>query len=238
MTTTGQYAFDPSAADVVLNAFAMAGQRPTMLTTEHFERAAYQSNLVGVDFTNRNPNRWQIEEVPFTLTAGVKTYSLPRETVAVSAVWVDQVNSNPAFSPVSRVLGPLSAVDYASIAMKDQQGTPNCYWFSLLTPIPTITLWLVPNDNPAYTMRVQTFKQQQDTNLRNGLTLDTPYRFLDAFTFGLAARLALLYPDPTRPTLPLDLDAKYLEKFRLAAGLDQERVPLRMAPILTGYYPG
>ncbi len=237
MTTTGTYAFDPSAADVVLNAYAMVGQRSTMLTTEHFERAAFQANLVGVDFTNRNPNRWQMVELPFTLTQGVKTYNLPRETVAVSAVWIDQVNSNPAFTPISRVLGPLSAVDYASIAMKEQQGTPNSYFFSLLTPVPTLTLWLVPNNNPAFTLRAQTFKQQQDTSLRNSATLDTPYRFLDAFTFGLAARLAVLYPDPARPTLPTELKAQYLESFRLAAALDQERVPLRMTPILTGYYP-
>ena len=230
MATTGTYNFDPSAADVVLNAYALVGQRSTMLTVEHFERAAYQANLVGVDFTNRNPNRWQMVDVPIPLLAGVPTYSLPPETVAVSCVTIDQ-------NGLTRVLGPLSAVDYTSIARKLQAGTPSSYFFNLRTPIPTLTLWLVPNQNPAFTMHVQCFKQQQDTSLRNGATVDTPYRFLDAFTFGLAARLALLYPDTTRPTLPLDFDAKYKEAFALAAGLDQERVPLRLAPILAGYYP-
>jgi len=237
MTTTGTYAFNPSAADVVLNSYAMVGQRSTVLTTEHFERAAYQAQLVGVDFTNRNPNRWQIDEIAISLADGVSTYDLPAETVAVSAVWIDLVNPNPAFSAISRVLGPISAVDYASIAMKDQRGTPSCYWFSLLTPVPTLTLWLVPNQNPAFTMRVQIFKQQQDTSLRDGATIDTPYRFLDAYTFGLAARLALLYPDPARPTLAADLKSQYLESFQLAAGLDQERVPLRLAPIVRRYFP-
>lgn len=234
MVTTGTYAFNPAAADVVLNAYAIVGQRATMLTVEHFERAAFQANLVGVDFTNRNPNRWQMVEVPIPLLEGIATYVLPQETVAVSCVTIDQLVGD---SLLSRVLGPLSAVDYASIARKFNRGTPSSYFFNLLTPIPTLTLWLVPNQNPPYTMKVQCFKQQQDTSLRNGATIDTPYRFLDAFTFGLAARLALLYPDQTRPTLPVDLDAKYKEAFQLAAGLDQERVPLRLAPILAGYYP-
>lgn len=233
MVTTGTYAFNPAASDIVLNAYALAGQKPTQLTVEHFERAAYQAQMLGVDFTNRNPNRWQIADVPIVLQAGIPTYNLPPETVAVSCVTIEQAGS----PVVTRVLGPLSAVDYASISNKQQIGTPNCYWFNLLTPIPTLTLWLVPNQNPAFTMRVQCFKQQQDTSLRNGATVDAPYRFLDALTFGLAARFAVLYPDPTRPTLAADLKAQYLESFRLAAGLDQERVPLRLGPILSGYYP-
>ena len=232
MVTTGTYAFNPAASDIVLNAYALVGQRATMLTVEHFERAAFQAQMLGVDFTNRNPNRWQMEEVPIVLQAGVPTYQLPPETVAVSAVWIDRTPG-----PISRVLGPLSAVDYASIAAKFQQGTPNSYFFNLLTPIPTITFWLVPNQNPAFTARVQTFKQQQDTSLKNDATVDTPYRFLDALTWGLASRLAVLYPDQSRPTLPVDLKAQYLESFRLAAQLDQERVPLRLGPILSGYYP-
>jgi hypothetical protein len=190
--------------------------------------------MLGVDFTNRNPLMWAMQEQSIALVDGTATYNLPREVVAVSAVWLDQTVGDQV---VSRVLGPLSATDYASIARKDQQGTPNCYFFRLATPIPTLTLWLVPNQNPEFTLRVQTYRQLQDTSLRGGLTADSPYRFLDALTFGLAARLAVLYPDPSRPTLAVDLKGQYLESFRLAAAMDQQRVPLRLGPILSGYYP-
>jgi hypothetical protein len=234
MATTGTYAFNPSAADVVLNAFGMIGVRRTALTTEHLENAAFQANMVGVDFTNRNPNRWKMVEVSVTLVAGTAVYTLDPQVVAVSAVWLNQVQGSDT---ISRMLGPLSAVDYASIAAKTQQGTPNSYFFSLLTPAPTLTLWLVPNQVPAYTMKVQTFQQQQDTGLSGGYTLDTPYRFLDAYTWALAARLAVYYPDPARPSLPADLNTAFEAKFKLAAELDQERVVLRMQPNLSGYYP-
>ncbi len=234
MATSGTYTFNPSAGDVVLNAFGMVGVRRAQITTEHLENAAFQANLTGVDFTNRNPNRWQMEEIPINLSVGVPTYNLPPQTVAVAAVWIDQVLPGP--STITRILGPLSAVDYASIANKLQQGTPNSFFFNLLTPIPTLTLWLVPNQMPAFVGRAMIFKQQQDTVIANGVTIDTPYRFLDAFTFGLAARLAVVYPDSSRPTLPLDLEGAYKDKFNLAASLDQERVPLRFSPNLSSYY--
>lgn len=232
MVTTGTYNFNPSAGDVTLNAFAMCGIGRTQVTGEHLENAAYQANLLGVEFTNRNPNRWQMIEVPFALAAGVATYNLPPETVLVSAVWLDQTPGPPA-TTTSRILGPLSAVDYASIASKGQQGTPNSFFFNLLTPVPTLTLWLVPSGVPAYTMRAQTFRQQQDTSLANGATVDTPYRFLDAWTKGLAERLAGIY----KPELRTGLRNDFMEAFRLAAALDQERVPLRLGPQISGYYP-
>lgn len=237
MVTTGTYNFNPSAGDITLNAFALVGVKRSAITTEHLENAYFQANLLGVDITNRTPNRWQMAEVDLTFVPGVPTYNLPNETVAVSAVWVDQVLPNPVASPISRVLGPLSAVEYASLANKLQQGTPTTYFFDLKTPTPTLTFWLVPNGVPEFVGRVQTFRQQQDTNLRNGATVDTPYRFLDAVTFGLASRLAIIYPDPARPNLSKELGADYESKFRLAAALDQEDVSLKLAPNLSGYFP-
>jgi hypothetical protein len=236
MVTSGTYGFNPSAGDIVLNAFGMIGVRRPQITNEHLENAAFQANLTGVDFTNRNPNRWQMEEIPLTLSEGQPTYNLPPQTVATPAVWIDQVMPSPQATPISRILGPLSAVDYASIANKGQRGTPNSYFFNLLTPVPTLTLWLVPNQNPEFIGRVMIFKQQQDAVLASGATVDAPYRFLDAFTFGLAARLAVVYPDASRPTLPVDLEGAFERKFKLAAALDQERVPLRLQPNLSSYY--
>lgn len=232
MTTTGTYAFNPSAADVVLNAFGMIGLRRAALTTEHFENAGYAAQMVGVDFTNRNPNRWQMTTLEIPLVEDVSEYDLEPETVAVSVVYID-TDDTPA---QTRVLGPLSATEYASISNKTQNGVPSSYFFNLLTPIPTLTLWQVPSALPAYTMRVQTFKQQQDFSVRSGLTIDAPYRFLDAFTFGLAARLAVYYP-PEKGLDAAALDSVYERKFQLAAALDQERVSLKLTPGISGYFP-
>lgn len=232
MATTGTYNFNPQTADVVLNAFAMVGVKRATITTEHLENAAFQANLVGVDFTNRNPNRWQIETIPITLQSGVPTYNLPPQTVAVPAVWIDQILPNPQATPISRILGPLSAVEYASIANKLQLGTPTSFYFNLLTPTPSLTLWLVPSGVPEFVGRALIFKQQQDASIRAGSQLDLPYRFLDAFTQGLAWRLADIYA----PDRKADKQNDYMNAFRLAAALDQERVSLKMAPMLSSYF--
>lgn len=233
MATTGTYATNPSAADVVMNAYGLIGLRRAQLSTEHFENASYAAQMVGVDFTNRNPNRWQMTTLEIPLIEDIKDYDLEPETVAVSVVYID---TDDAGSPQTRVLGPLSATEYASIANKEQNGVPTSYFFSLLTPTPKLTLWPVPDATPVYTMRVQTFKQQQDFSVRGGLTVDTPYRFLDAFTFGLAARLAVYYP-PEKGLDAAALDSVYERKFALAAALDQERVSLKITPGLSGYFP-
>ena len=232
MVTTNTYTFNPSAADVILNAFGMVGKPRTQINAEMLENASYQAQMVGVDFTNRNPNRWQIETVSVPLLVDTPTYTLPAQTVAVSIVYVDTVAS-----PVlTRVLGPLSATEYASQSNKLQTGISTSYFFSLLTPIPTITFWPVPAASGTHIARVQTFKQQQDVRLDGGYTLDAPYRFLDAFTFGVAARLAIFYPDPNRPTLAADLNTAYEAKFKLAAQMDQERVNLKVSPTLSSYF--
>ena len=233
MATSGTYAFNPSAADVILNAFGMIGKRRSQIDTEMLENAAYQAQMVGVDFTNRNPNRWQMETFDVPLLNGVATYTLQPQVVAVSIVYIDTVAS-----PVlTRVIGPLSATEYASQANKTQEGVPTSYFFSLLTPQPTLTLWPVPQATDTHLMRIQTFKQQQDVRLDAGYTLDAPYRFLDAFTFGIASRMAVFYPDERRPTLAADLNSAYEAKFKLAAEMDQERVNLKVMPTLTSYFP-
>lgn len=233
MTTTGTYAFNPSAADVVLNAYGMIGLRRAALNTEHFENAAYAAQMVGVDFTNRNPNMWALQTLEISLVEDVKEYNLQPETVAVAVTYID---TDDAGSPQTRVLGPLSSTDYASISNKEQNGVPTSYFFNLKSPTPSLTLWPVPAATPVYTMRVQTYRQQQDFSVRSGLTPDAPYRFLDALTFGIAARLAVYYP-PEKGLDAAALDSVYERKFALAAALDQQRVPLRLTPGIGGYFP-
>jgi hypothetical protein len=232
MATTGTYAFNPSAADVVLNAFGMIGKRRTQIDYEMLEDAGFQAQMVGVDFTNRNPNRWQMATVSIPLTAATPTYTLDPQVVAVSFVAIDTVAA-----PVqTRALGIMSATDYAAQPNKTEAGPPTSYFFSLLTPAPTLTFWPVQPDAGVYVAKVQVFKQQQDVRLDGGYTLDAPYRFLDAYTFGLAARLAIFYPDPKRPTLAADLNSAYEAKLLLAAQLDQERVPITIQPGLSSYF--
>ncbi len=233
MTTTGTYAFNPSAAETILQAYMQGpGIRRTELGDHHFEDAGYAANMLAVDFSNRQPNRWQMATTPIALVAGTATYALDPQILAVSVVWLDQTDNGG--NVISRVLGPLSAADYASLPFKEQPGQPSSYFFSLTIP-PSITIWPVYNGSPTYALRIQTFRQVQDVSLTRGTTLDVPYRFLDAWTTGLAWRLCDYYP-PADAVKVTRLEAQFEKRFQIAAALDQERVPLRVQPQLSSYY--
>jgi hypothetical protein len=222
------YLFNPSAADVVLNAFGMLQIRRHELTTAHLEDASLCAGLLMVDMSNRAPHRWLLEAVSISLTAGVAAYTLPARTLAVP---VATLTSGTGGNARDRTLSPLSAADYAMQPNKLHAAPPTSYWFSL-TSVPTITLWPVPTATSLGPLNLQTFRQVGDVALQNGATMDAPYRFLDAITTGLAARLAQIY----RPEAEDKLNARYEQRVILAAKRDEEDAPMRIIPDFSGYY--
>lgn len=230
--TTGTYSFAPSAADITLNAFGMIGIRRAQLTQDHLQDAYMAANFLMVDFTNRSPNRWTMETQDQILSASTPTYDLTARTLAIAIAYLDTTTGGVT---TSRVIGPISATDYASISNKLQEGPPTSYFLSLLTT-PTVTVWpVVPStDTTTYTLRMQTFRQNQDVQLANGVGIDAPYRFLDAFSTGMAARLKVLYPEKAPPGV--DFEGLFEKRFKLAAQTDQEKTPLYISPQMGGYY--
>lgn len=232
MATSGTYGFNPSAGDVVLNAFSMIGVRRWEITDQHLEDAFMASNLLMVEFSNRNPNCWARETVAIPLLPSTPTYDLPPQTVTIAFARIQQT-----FNTVitDRAIGPLSMNDYDALPNKLETGAPTTFCFRLLTPIPNVSVWPLVTDPGVYTAIFSTFRQMQDVTLPNGVTLDSPYRFLDAFTKGLAYRLATYYP-PKDPQQKADLKSDYLEAFSLAAQRDQESTGMFIRPQFTGYF--
>jgi hypothetical protein len=228
--TTGTYAYAPSAGNVVINAFGMIQIRRPELTTAHLVDAGDCANLLMVDISNRNPHRWTMETQTLTLTPGVAVYPLSPRTLAVAL-------ATTQLSGIDRVLGPISATDYAALPNKGQAAPPVSYFFNLQVT-PTITLWPVPT--AAATLTLTTFRQLQDVELAGGQGLDAPYRFLDALTTGLAFRLGHMYPDALikakGPNALADLEALYEKRMIIACSRDRQRTPLFLTPGLSGYF--
>lgn len=223
------YTFAPSAADITLNAYGMIQIRRHELTTQHLEDAALCANMLMVDVSNRNPHRWTLEAVTLTLATGIAVYALPGRTLAVPVVTLTTGSGSTARD---RTLAPLSASDYAMQPNKAHSAPPTSYWFSL-TSTPSLTVWPVPDTASAgQSLNLQTFRQVADVDLRNGSALDSPYRFLDAITTGLAARLAQVY----RPEAEDKLNLRYEQRMTLAAKRDEEDLPMKVLPNFSGYY--
>ena len=226
--STGTYTFAPAASDLILYAYSLCNIRRPELTTQHFVDAGMAANLAMVNLVNHLPMRFALETQAVSLSQGTAIYSLASRTVAVPIVTIATTTGG---STVERVLGPISAYEYAALPTKAQQGPPTSYFFSLLN-VPTLTFWPTPDGNGPYTANVQVFRQLQDVDLTNAKGVDSPYRFLDALATDIAARLAESY----KPEKASGLYMLAEKRLNLALSRDQETVNMTISPGLSSYY--
>lgn len=235
MTSSGTYAFNPSAADMVLTAFSRCGKSSAMLTAEHMRTASDEANYVNVTWANAGVNLWeskllQLPSPGVQLTKGVGTLVLPQTTVAVLFAYRETLSGNPAAAS-DITLGPLSTTEYGAINNKLTQGPPTSYWFDRQI-IPNFVMWPVPDQSNTYGMFVRVLQQIQDVVLPAGVTLDVPYRFFDAFVAALAERLSVHYA-PERYSL---LNQRSLAAWEMATTRGAEDVRFVISPAIGSYY--
>lgn len=230
MTSSGTYAYAPSIADLTLNAFGRIGIRRTELTQQHLADAAMESNLLQVEFSNRQPNLWKSELYTVNLVAGTATYTLPARMISPMAVYMTTtpIGSTQSFD---RILNPISTFEWASLPNKTTQAPPTTYWYNRQIA-PQITLWQVPDASATYVLNLQILSQPQDATLPGGVTPNFPFRWMDAFTSALAARLAAIYRQDLEDKRKADAERSW----QIAAKEDIEYVPQFIYPGLSTYY--
>lgn len=219
--------FAPSGAEFVLAAFARIGIRPTMLTQQHMLEARMALNFVLSEWSNRQPNLWEMDLQVVPLTQGVKEYTLPQPTVMILDLYIS-TGTNPV---IDRYLWPVSRTEYASYSNKSQQGPPTVYYFNRLISS-TITFYPVPDGNGPYTARFYSVRQTQDADVQNDYNVEIPYRFYEAYVAALAWKLSEIYA----PQLEDKLFARAERAWGIAATQDVENVPLIIAPGIGGYF--
>lgn len=228
MATSGAFAFAPSLADLMIQAFGRCQIRRAALTPEHLFDAATCANLVQAEFSNRQVNLWTVDLQSQALTQGTATYNAPASTVSILSAYIE--TGSPA---TGRVITSIGRDTYAAYPNKASEGPPNVYWFDRQrTPI--ITLWPVPDDGGPYTLKYYRAVQQEDAEVADGVEPDVPYRFLEAYTAALAAKLAEIYA-PTREAV---LEQRAAARWAEAAAEDAEDVPMFIAPAVGAYFTG
>tara|TARA_R110000868_G_scaffold102621_4_gene282663 strand:+ start:2425 stop:3117 length:693 start_codon:yes stop_codon:yes gene_type:complete len=229
MTTSGTYSFNPSLGEIVLYAFNLCGLRNTSLLQEHMQSARMASNMLLSRFSNQGVNLWKVDLVTVALVTGQATYTVDANTVVILDAYVtnDQTGEN-----IDRIIMPISRTEYASYPNKEQQGFPTVFWFDRLLS-PTVTLWPVPNvDNGPSTLSYYRVTQIQDSNLSSGQTVDIPYLWMEAFAYGLAARLAQIWaPDKVALLKPFADEA-----YQIAADQNVEQAATYISPMVSGYF--
>jgi len=229
MTTSGTYAFNPSLGELTLYAFNLCGIRNTSIVQEHMTSARMATNLMCARWSNQGVNLWKVDLVSTVLVTGQSTYNVDAKTVMM----LDAYISNDATGDnIDRIILPVSRTEYASYPNKEQQGFPTVYWFDRILS-PTVTLWPVPNvDNGPQTLNYYRVIQIQDSNFVSGQTVDIPFLWLEAFAFGLAQRLAMVWsPDKLQLLKPLADEA-----YEIAASQNVEQAQQYISPQIAGYF--
>ena len=231
MATSGTYTFNPSLGEITLYAYNLCGLRNTSLLQEHMEAARMAANMLCANWSNRGVNLWAVDLITVPLVQGQTTYDVPLNTVTMLDAYMVIDNGNG--QPIDRIIMPVSRSEYASYPNKDQQGFTTVFWFDrLISPNPTVTLWPVPDGSSAQYLKYYRVRQIQDSVLQNGTQVEIPFLWMDAFAYGLAARLAVIWaPDKTQLLKPLADEA-----YTIAAEQNVETAQQYISPQVMGYY--
>ena len=231
MTTSNTYNFNPSLGEIVLYSYNLVGLRNTSLLAEHMEAARMAANMLLSSFSNRGVNLWAVDLVTVPLVAAQSTYNVDLNTVMILDAYMQIDNGGGA--PIDRIIMPVSRTEYASYPNKEQEGFTTTFWFDrLISPNPTITLWPVPDGSSAQYLKYYRVRQIQDAALQNGTQVEIPYLWMDAFAYGLAARLAVIWaPDKMALLKPLADEA-----YNIAAEQNIEQAQQYISPQIGGYF--
>lgn len=227
MATSGTYAYNPSLGEITLYAFNLCGIRNTALLQEHMESARMSANMLLGRWSSQGVNLWCVDLESIPLVQGTATYSVPSNTVVMLDAYVVQ---NTGGAAINRLILPISRSEYASYPNPTQQGFPTTYWFDRLLS-PTVTLWPVPDGNEV-SFNYYRVRQIQDSEFVNGQQVEIPYYFMEAFAFGLAQRLAMIWaPDKVAMLKPL-AD----ESYEIAARQNVETAQQYISPMVSSYF--
>jgi hypothetical protein len=224
MTTSGTTAFNLDLSEIVEEAFERCGAE---LRTGYDMRTARRSlNLLFADWANRGVNLWTIDSGSITLVPGTATYSLPADTVDLLE-HVVRTGAGSASTQADLNITRISVSTYATIPNKLTQARPIQVYIDRISPIPTITVWPIPDNVQTYTFVYWRLRRLQDAG--NGVnTMDVPFRFLPCMIAGLASYLSLKVPGGLERAQMLQ--AQYDAAWDMAAGEDREKAAVRFVP--------
>jgi hypothetical protein len=226
MATSGTYAFNPSNADIVIEAFSRCGLRGNKVDIQMLIEASSSFNYIFSSWSNKGILLYTVDLKSVALTAGVAELTLDADTTQILTAYIE-IGSPPTGLEIT----PIDRNTYASIPNKTTAGRPTQYWVNrLATPI--LTLWPVPDVSATYTLKYYRFRRLQDVNLTMAETADLIYRYLDAAAAELAARLAIKFAPDRYQQLRAEADLAFSRAFLE----DQEEMTLTIAPDASGYF--
>ena len=172
------------------------------------------------------------------MISGNSLYNGTQIVSGSGSTWTVNVSQTVASGPIigetaqsiNRLILPVSRTEYASYPNKEQQGFPTTYWQDRLIN-GTVTLWPVPDGNQTALSFYQV-GQIDDANFINGMQVNMPNYFYEAFVYALAQRLAMIWaPEKVAMIKPLADEA-----YQIAVEQNVENEDIYFSPQISSYY--
>ena len=226
MTTSGTTDFNLDILSLAEEAWERAVGGASELRTGYDLRTTRRSiNLLTIEWANRGYNFWTLEQGTIALTTGDYQYDMPDDTIDIIEAVVRQ-NPGITATQTDLAISRISVSTYSTIPNKLTQGRPIQYFLDRqVTPV--INVWQVPPDD-TYTFVYWRMRRIQDAGTQGNMTMDMPFRFLPAFTAGLAFYLSQKLAEGAGRTDMLKQE--YEQQLDMAIATDRETAPLRFIP--------
>ena len=223
MSLSGTTDFNLDLAEILDEAAERCGMEGVR-SGYQYKTARRSLSLLLLDFANKGINLWTVQEGTIPLVPGTTTYNLPADTVDLIE-HVIRTGSGTTQSDLS--ISRISVSTYATIPSKTNTGRPVQCYINRQSPIPTITLWPVPDNAQTYTLVYWRLRRLQDAGT-GANTQDVPFRFLPALIAGTAYHMAMKTPEGLA-RLPM-LKAQYDETLADAMSEDRDKSSVRFVP--------
>jgi hypothetical protein len=224
MATSGTTAFNLDLTELVEEAFERCGAE--LRSGYDLKTARRSLNLMFAEWANRGINLWTVDTGSIPLVQGTATYNLPADTVDLME-HVIRTSPGNVSTQTDLSITRISVSTYATIPNKLSQARPIQVYIDRQSPIPTVTVWPIPEQSNYYTFVYWRLRRIQDAG--SGVnTMDVPFRFIPCMVAGLAYYLAGKLESGAE-RLPV-LKAQYDEAWDLAAAEDRDKAAVRFVP--------
>lgn len=224
--------FDPIFTDAIEEAYERAtGTEGGAPRDGYSMRSARRSiNLLFADWANRGLNLWTYSEQTQLLTSGVGEYVIDADSSLVDVleqvVQLPPGSGGPGFQRLN--MTRVSVSTQATRTNPDITGRPIEVFYQRTTTGITAHVWPLPGDGGPYTLVMWVLRRIYDAGAYTN-TADVPFRFLPAFTSGLAFYIAQKR-QPDNQALIDRLEADYEKTWERAASEDREKASLMLVP--------
>lgn len=219
MSTTGTYLADPTLAEYADEAFERAGVSASAINGEHIRSFRRSVGLVFSAWATDIPHQWKFGSTEHTVTVNETEFDLPAGLIDVQTVMLRRSGYETEMTPFARS-------DYQLLHDKSQTGRPDKYYVDKRRDTDSSTrarmIYWRAAENSTDVIVVSYFSQMEDVGTAGAGTLDVPYKFQEALSAELAARMAEKFKPERYDRLRVNADRQY----RMARGSDAENAAL------------